>query len=124
VKTYLSTSREYKTPLSWFDYPTIPFVLIQLCWAGEEPEAEEVENLLQSVEKYTLASHLVWGLWGIISVSSYSGSPTKSLLQSYALLSSNFRCFLYRIVSTTSTSITRSMQGRDSSSTGRRSLQS
>jgi len=26
-----------------------------------------VENLLQSIEKYTLASHLVWGLWGIIS---------------------------------------------------------
>ncbi|VAH62415.1 probable choline kinase 2 isoform X1 [Triticum dicoccoides] len=67
VKTYLSTSREYKTQLSWFDCPTIPFVLIQLCWAGEEPEAEEVENLLRSVEKYTLASHLVWGLWGIIS---------------------------------------------------------
>ncbi|EMS54304.1 Choline/ethanolamine kinase [Triticum urartu] len=67
VKTYLSTSREYKTQLSWFDCPTIPFVLIQLCWSGEEPEAEEVENLLRSVEKYTLASHLVWGLWGIIS---------------------------------------------------------
>jgi len=26
-----------------------------------------VKNLLQSIEKYTLASHLVWGLWGIIS---------------------------------------------------------
>ncbi|CAL4947766.1 unnamed protein product [Urochloa decumbens] len=35
--------------------------------AGEEPDAEEVENLLQSIEKYALASHLVWGLWGIIS---------------------------------------------------------
>ncbi|BAD87386.1 putative choline kinase CK2 [Oryza sativa Japonica Group] len=34
---------------------------------SEEPDAEEVENLLQSIEKYTLASHLVWGLWGIIS---------------------------------------------------------
>jgi choline/ethanolamine kinase len=39
--------------------------------AGEEPDAEEVENLLQSIDKYTLASHLVWGLWGIISVSSW-----------------------------------------------------
>ncbi|CAN6359357.1 unnamed protein product [Urochloa humidicola] len=33
----------------------------------EESEAEEVENLIKSIEKYTLASHLVWGLWGIIS---------------------------------------------------------
>jgi choline/ethanolamine kinase len=29
-----------------------------------------VESLLRSIEKYKLASHLVWGLWGIISVSS------------------------------------------------------
>ncbi|KAH7548440.1 hypothetical protein JRO89_XS14G0129200 [Xanthoceras sorbifolium] len=27
----------------------------------------EVNQLLQDVEKYTLASHLIWGLWGIIS---------------------------------------------------------
>ncbi|KAG9456862.1 hypothetical protein H6P81_001370 [Aristolochia fimbriata] len=27
----------------------------------------DVEQLLQDVEKYTLASHLIWGLWGIIS---------------------------------------------------------
>jgi len=38
--------------------------------SGEEPDAEVVENLLQSIEKYMLASHLVWGLWGIILVSS------------------------------------------------------
>ncbi|CAL4902080.1 unnamed protein product [Urochloa decumbens] len=30
-------------------------------------EAEEVENLIKRIEKYTLASHLAWGLWGIIS---------------------------------------------------------
>jgi len=36
---------------------------------GEESEVE-VENLIKSIEKYTLASHLVWGLWGIISVGS------------------------------------------------------
>ena len=36
--------------------------------AGDEPSNIEVEKLLQDVEKYTLASHLVWGLWGIISV--------------------------------------------------------
>ena len=36
--------------------------------AGDEPSNIEVEQLLQDIEKYTLASHLVWGLWGIISV--------------------------------------------------------
>ncbi|XP_006644624.1 probable choline kinase 2 isoform X2 [Oryza brachyantha] len=43
------------------------FVKTYLSNSGDEPDAEEVENLLQSIEKYTLASHLVWGLWGIIS---------------------------------------------------------
>lgn len=36
--------------------------------AGEQPSESEVEQLLQAVEKFTLASHLFWGLWGIISV--------------------------------------------------------
>lgn len=27
----------------------------------------EVEMLLESIEKYTVVSHLAWGLWGIIS---------------------------------------------------------
>lgn len=35
--------------------------------SGEEASDAEVEKLLQSIEKYTLASHLLWGLWGIIS---------------------------------------------------------
>lgn len=34
---------------------------------GEEPNAEKVKDLLNSIEKYALASHLFWGLWGIIS---------------------------------------------------------
>ena len=37
-------------------------------YAGYQPSDAEVEQLVQDVEKYTLASHLVWGLWGIISV--------------------------------------------------------
>ncbi|OEL16011.1 putative choline kinase 2 [Dichanthelium oligosanthes] len=43
------------------------FVQTYLSSSGEESEAEEVENLIKSIEKYTLASHLVWCLWGIIS---------------------------------------------------------
>jgi len=39
---------------------------------GEEPSESEVEHLLQEVEKYTLANHLFWGLWGIISVCALS----------------------------------------------------
>ncbi|RLN29749.1 putative choline kinase 2 isoform X1 [Panicum miliaceum] len=44
-----------------------PHVLDYTKYPGEESDAEEVENLIKSIEKYTLASHLVWGLWGIIS---------------------------------------------------------
>ncbi|CAD6333070.1 unnamed protein product [Miscanthus lutarioriparius] len=42
------------------------FAQTYLSSSGEESEVE-VENLIKSIEKYTLASHLVWGLWGIIS---------------------------------------------------------
>lgn len=52
-------------------YPDIEerkkFVQTYLCSSGEKPSELEVENLLASIEKYALASHLVWGLWGIIS---------------------------------------------------------
>uniref|UniRef100_J3M979 Choline kinase N-terminal domain-containing protein n=1 Tax=Oryza brachyantha TaxID=4533 RepID=J3M979_ORYBR len=43
------------------------FVQSYLSSSGEEPDEENVNNLIKSIEKYTLASHLVWGLWGIIS---------------------------------------------------------
>ncbi|OVA08126.1 Choline/Ethanolamine kinase [Macleaya cordata] len=43
------------------------FVHVYLSSSGNEPSDVDVEELIQDVEKYTLASHLVWGLWGIIS---------------------------------------------------------
>ncbi|KAJ4965894.1 hypothetical protein NE237_017743 [Protea cynaroides] len=43
------------------------FVHIYLSSSGDKPSDLEVEQLLQDIEKYTLASHLLWGLWGIIS---------------------------------------------------------
>ncbi|KAJ0988047.1 hypothetical protein J5N97_006403 [Dioscorea zingiberensis] len=43
------------------------FVKIYLSSSGEKPDDTEVNRLLEDIEKYTLASHLVWGLWGIIS---------------------------------------------------------
>jgi len=39
---------------------------------GKQPSDTEVEQLLDEVEKYALASHLLWGVWGVISVSSLS----------------------------------------------------
>ena len=36
---------------------------------GNEPGHAEVEQLVEDAEKYTLANHLFWVLWGIISVS-------------------------------------------------------
>ena len=50
-------------------------VVILKLWvlsAGEQLSNSEVEQLLQEIEKYTLANHLFWGVWGIISVSSLS----------------------------------------------------
>ncbi|KAF3434230.1 hypothetical protein FNV43_RR25333 [Rhamnella rubrinervis] len=43
------------------------FVQTYLNSSGNLHSDMEVERLVQDVEKYTLASHLVWGLWGIIS---------------------------------------------------------
>ncbi|KAF6149380.1 hypothetical protein GIB67_016918 [Kingdonia uniflora] len=36
-------------------------------YPGDQPSDLDVEQLVQDVEKYTLVSHLYWGLWGIIS---------------------------------------------------------
>ncbi|XVF82472.1 hypothetical protein PTKIN_Ptkin16aG0051400 [Pterospermum kingtungense] len=43
------------------------FLRIYLESSDKKPRDTEVEELIQSVEKYTLASHLTWGLWGLIS---------------------------------------------------------
>lgn len=43
------------------------FIRTYLASAGKELTDAEVEELVNDVEKYTLANHLFWGLWGIIS---------------------------------------------------------
>ncbi|KAI3961553.1 hypothetical protein MKW92_032747 [Papaver armeniacum] len=43
------------------------FIRAYLSSSGDEPTDVDVVALVEDVEKYTLASHLVWGLWGIIS---------------------------------------------------------
>ncbi|TYH13363.1 hypothetical protein ES288_A06G135300v1 [Gossypium darwinii] len=43
------------------------FICAYLISSGNEPIDAEVEQLLIDAEKYTLANHLFWGLWGIIS---------------------------------------------------------
>ncbi|XP_028772351.1 probable choline kinase 3 isoform X1 [Neltuma alba] len=43
------------------------FVKIYLNAEGKKPSNEEVEQLVNDAEKYTLANHLFWGLWGLIS---------------------------------------------------------
>eukprot|EP00262_Sarcandra_glabra_P005770 TRINITY_DN1758_c0_g1_i1.p1 TRINITY_DN1758_c0_g1~~TRINITY_DN1758_c0_g1_i1.p1 ORF type:complete len:350 (-),score=69.17 TRINITY_DN1758_c0_g1_i1:75-1124(-) len=57
--------------LDYNKYPGIEerkgFVHVYLSSSGKETIALEVEKLLRDIEKYTLASHLLWGLWGIIS---------------------------------------------------------
>lgn len=46
------------------------------CLSGENPSDAEVEHLLGLIAKYSLASHIFWGLWGIISVSSLNTAAT------------------------------------------------
>ncbi|KAK9122633.1 hypothetical protein Sjap_012235 [Stephania japonica] len=57
--------------LDFTKYPDLEerrrFVHVYLSSSGDEPSDFEVEELLQDIRKYTLASHLLWGLWGIIS---------------------------------------------------------
>ncbi|XP_042498997.1 probable choline kinase 2 [Macadamia integrifolia] len=57
--------------LDYGQYPDLKerqrFVCMYLSSSGEEPTDIKVEQVLEDVEKYTLASHLLWGLWGIIS---------------------------------------------------------
>ncbi|KAG8480683.1 hypothetical protein CXB51_025273 [Gossypium anomalum] len=43
------------------------FLRVYVNSSGKKPRDSEVQQLLQDVEKYTLASHLTWGVWGIIS---------------------------------------------------------
>lgn len=43
------------------------FIRTYLMSSGNEPSDAEVEQLVDDVEKYTLANHIFWGLWGIIS---------------------------------------------------------
>ncbi|EEF36801.1 choline/ethanolamine kinase, putative [Ricinus communis] len=44
-----------------------PHIMDYSKYPGDRVSDIEVEQLLEDVEKYTLASHLFWGLWGIIS---------------------------------------------------------
>ncbi|XP_044511312.1 probable choline kinase 1 [Mangifera indica] len=43
------------------------FIYAYLSSAGNQPSESEVDQLANDAEKYTLANHLFWGLWGIIS---------------------------------------------------------
>ncbi|PSR85125.1 Choline kinase [Actinidia chinensis var. chinensis] len=57
--------------LTYTSYPGLEerrrFVHLYLSSGGNEPGHAEVEQLVEDAEKYTLANHLFWGLWGIIS---------------------------------------------------------
>ncbi|KAI6689615.1 hypothetical protein NL676_026443 [Syzygium grande] len=44
------------------------FVCNYLSSGGDQPNDTEINQLVEDAEKYTLANHLFWGLWGIISV--------------------------------------------------------
>ena len=72
---FCEMAAEYHTDtphiLDYSKYPGLEerrrFVCLYLSSSGNQPTHSEVEQLVQDVENYTLASHLFWGLWGIIS---------------------------------------------------------
>ncbi|KAL3845873.1 hypothetical protein ACJIZ3_003276 [Penstemon smallii] len=43
------------------------FIRQYLISAGRQPNDTDVEQFADDVEKYTLANHIFWGLWGLIS---------------------------------------------------------
>lgn len=43
------------------------FIRVYLSLSDYQPSDREVDQLVNDAEKYTLANHLFWGLWGIIS---------------------------------------------------------
>ncbi|WJX66282.1 hypothetical protein P8452_50852 [Trifolium repens] len=57
--------------LDYSKYPDLEerrrFIYTYLSSEGKKPSDAEVEQLVNVVEKYTLANHLFWGLWGLIS---------------------------------------------------------
>lgn len=71
--TEMAANYHTETPhvLDFSKYPDLKerqrFVQTYLSSSGEQASDSEVQQLLDEVEKYTLASHLLWGLWGIVS---------------------------------------------------------
>ncbi|KAG5079409.1 hypothetical protein JHK86_003474 [Glycine max] len=57
--------------LDYSKYPGLEerqrFVYNYLSSEGKKPSNSEVDQLVNLAEKYTLANHLFWGLWGLIS---------------------------------------------------------
>lgn len=43
------------------------FIRVYLSSEGNKPSNAKVNQLVKAVEKYTLANHIFWGLWGLIS---------------------------------------------------------
>ncbi|CAK8561149.1 unnamed protein product [Lathyrus sativus] len=71
--TEMAANYHTETPhvLDFNKYPDLEerqrFVQTYLSLSEEKPSDNEVQQLVDEVEKYTLASHLLWGLWGIVS---------------------------------------------------------
>ncbi|KAK6145818.1 hypothetical protein DH2020_019687 [Rehmannia glutinosa] len=57
--------------LDYTKYPGLEerqgFIKQYLSSAGEEPSDTTIDQLADDIRKYTLANHIFWGLWGLIS---------------------------------------------------------
>lgn len=43
-------------------------VYLSLTGDGDAPSLQEKEQLLQEIALFSLASHLFWGIWGIVNI--------------------------------------------------------
>ena len=73
-------------PLNLIHVSQIYFV--NSMYTGKKPSKAKVDQLVNTTEKHTLANHICWGLWGLISVS--LTFPFYSKEVNYLLVSANY----------------------------------
>ncbi|CAL5384277.1 unnamed protein product [Camellia sinensis] len=67
VQVYLSSGGRISCPHKLFQIAKYETNMGWFYHSGNQPSDNEVDQLVHDTEKYTLANHLFWGLWGIIS---------------------------------------------------------
>lgn len=74
---------------------------ISSTFTEKQPSETEVNQLVDDAEKYTLANHIFWGLWGLISVSISAShlfiSPSIYISMFKSLTSADLQAYVNKI---------------------------